>query len=144
MNPLLARALADLVMLAHFAFVLFVVLGALLVLWRGWVAWLHVPCAAYGVAIELFGWICPLTPLERRLRLAAGQGGYEGGFVDHYIGGALYPADWSDIHLLLAAAVVLVNAALYGLVLRRRRRGRDGAPEGARDEEDARVPAGRG
>jgi hypothetical protein len=72
------RTLADLVVLVHFAFVLFVVAGALLVLrWR-WVAWVHVPAAVWGALIEFAGWICPLTPLEQRLRIMGGSAGYTG------------------------------------------------------------------
>lgn len=128
MDPRLAGVLADVVMVAHFGFVLFVVLGGLTVLWRGWMAVLHVPCALYGVAIELFGWICPLTPLEQALRRQAGAAGYGGGFVEHYIGGVLYPADWTEIHTTLGVLLLAFNLALYGAILLRRRRARD-APE---------------
>lgn len=113
--------LADVVMLVHFAFVLFVALGAFLVLWRRWVAWLHVPCALYGAAIEFFGWICPLTPLENDLRRQAGQAGYAGGFIENYVGGLLYPADWSRIHVWLGIAVVVGNGAIYAWIWWRRR-----------------------
>lgn len=114
--------LADGVMLVHLGFVLFVALGALLVLWRGWIAWLHVPCAAYGAAIEFFGWICPLTPLENALRRRAGGGEYAGGFIEHYVGGILYPRDWSEIHIWLGVAAVVWNGALYAWILAGRRR----------------------
>ncbi len=122
MDPRLAGVLADLAMVAHFAFVLFVVLGALTVLWRRWMAALHIPCALYGVAIELFGWVCPLTPVEQDLRQRAGEAGYEGGFVDHYIGSVLYPADWSEIHTTLGWLLLAFNLALYGFIFFRRRR----------------------
>jgi hypothetical protein len=121
MSPRLASTLADLVMLTHFGFVLFVGAGALLVLrWRR-VAWAHIPCAVYGVAIEFFGWICPLTPLEQDLRRLAGEGGYTGGFTEHYIGGLLYPSNWTSIHVYLGIFVLLVNLALYGWILARAR-----------------------
>ena len=123
--------LADLVLLVHFAFVVFVAVGAFLVAWRRWVAWLHVPCALYGAAIEFFGWVCPLTPLENRLRRQAGQAGYTGGFIENYLEGILYPAGWSRIHLWLGAAVVVGNAALYGWIWwRTGRRGGDGSAPG--------------
>lgn len=112
--------LADLTMLVHLAFVLFVVLGALLLLWRRWIAWIHVPCAAYGVAIEFAGWVCPLTPLENRLRQAAGQAGYAGGFIEHYVGGLLYPKNWGQIHVLLGVLLIMLNAFLYAWILTRR------------------------
>lgn len=113
MSPGVSKLLADLVLLAHFGFVVFVVAGGLLVAWRTRIAWLHIPCALYGAAIELFGWICPLTPLEQDLRRAAGQAGYQGGFIEHYVGGLLYPGDWGEIRILLGVAVIVVNGAIY-------------------------------
>lgn len=110
---------ADLVMLTHLAFVIFVCLGALLVLRWHWVAWLHVPAALYGAAIELVGWICPLTPLENDLRRAAGQAGFEGGFIEHYVGRILYPERWDEIHVLLGVLVLTLNAFLYAWIIAR-------------------------
>lgn len=122
--------LADLVLLLHLGFVLFVILGALLVLWRRWIAWIHLPCAAYGAAIEFAGWVCPLTPLENRLREAAGQAGYEGGFIEHYAGGLLYPENWEQINVLLGVLVIMLNAFLYAWILTRGRT-RDAGESGA-------------
>lgn len=120
MSP--ARLAADLVVLVHIAFVAFVVLGGLLALrWR-WIPWLHLPVAAYGAAIELVGWICPLTPLENRLRRAAGEAGYEGGFVEHYLLPVLYPGALTpELQLTLGLLVVAVNLAVYTAVWWRRR-----------------------
>ena len=116
--------LADLVVGAHFLFVLFVVLGGLLVLRWPRVAYLHLPAAIWGAAIELAGWICPLTPLENWLRRQAGSAGYSGGFVEHYLLPILYPTDLNrDIQLLLGFLVIAVNLAIYGYVLSRSRRG---------------------
>lgn len=118
---MLYRILADLVVLVHFAFVLFVVLGGLLVLrWPKWM-WVHLPAAAWGVLIEVFGWICPLTPLEVDLRRKAGSTGYEGGFVEHYILPVLYPAELTrEVQWMLAGLVVVVNLVVYGVWLVRR------------------------
>jgi hypothetical protein len=85
------RTLADLTVLLHFGFVLFVVVGGLLVLRWPRLRWMHLPAAVWGVLIEFFGWICPLTPLENHLRDLRGQSGYAGGFIDHYIVSVLYP-----------------------------------------------------
>ena len=121
--------LADAVLVAHGLFVLFVGAGALLVLRWGWVAWLHLPCAAWGAWIELSGGICPLTPLENDLRRRAGESGYEGGFIEHYITAALYPAGLTrEIQIGIGVAVLVVNAAIYAWILRRR--GRAAADEG--------------
>ena len=86
------RALADLVVVTHLAFILFVVLGGLLALRWPRALWLQVPAAVWGVLVEVGGWICPLTPLENRLRGLAGDAGYPGGFVEHYLLAWLYPA----------------------------------------------------
>lgn len=117
----LAAVAADAVVLIHLAFVLFVVFGALLVLrWRR-LAWLHVPAATWGVLIEFTGWVCPLTPLEKRLRLAAGDAGYEGGFIDHYLLPLLYPAGLTpDTQIVLGVAVLVLNVGLYAWILMRR------------------------
>jgi hypothetical protein len=116
------RLAADLVVVLHLGFVLFVVLGGLLALRWPRLAWVHLPVAAYGALIELVGWVCPLTPIENRLRQAAGGTGYEGGFVEHYLLPVLYPgALTSGLQLALGLGVVLVNLGVYGVVLRRRR-----------------------
>jgi hypothetical protein len=116
--------LADLVVLIHAAFVGFAVAGGLLVLWRPWIAWLHVPAAAWAALIEFGGWICPLTPLENTLRERAGEAAYNGGFVQHYVVGTLYPRGLTrPIQLVLGCFVLAVNTAIYVVVIRRRRSG---------------------
>ena len=120
------RILADVVMLVHFAFVIFVGVGAFLLLrWR-WLAWVHAPCAVYGAAIELFRWICPLSPLEWKLREMGGGTGVSGSFIEHYLEGVLYPKNLDDIHLILGAIIVAVNGAVYAWVFLRRRWQRPG------------------
>ncbi len=119
---MIQRILADLVVVVHFGFIVFVILGGLLALrWRRAI-WLHLPAAAWGFAIEVFGWICPLTPLENRLRRASGEAGYPGGFIEHYLIPVMYPAGLTrGIQWVLAGLVVLVNVVVYAVVWRRRR-----------------------
>jgi hypothetical protein len=113
--------LADLVVVVHAAFVAFVALGALFVWRRPRLAWVHVPCVVWGVAIEWTGGVCPLTPLEQSLRRAAGQAGYQGGFIEHYLEPILYPAGLTrTAQLVLGAAALLVNLAAYAALVRRR------------------------
>lgn len=119
---MLYRLAADAVVAFHFAFVTFVVLGGILV-WR-WprLAWVHLPVALWGALIEVTGLICPLTPLEKWLRLQAGLASYPGGFIAHHITPLLYPAGLTrGIQLLLAVFVVTLNLAVYAGWLRRRR-----------------------
>ena len=119
------RFLADVVVGLHFVFVLFVVLGGLLALRWPKTAYLHIPIAIYGAAIEFVGWICPLTPLENWLRRRAGESGYSGGFIEHYILPILYPSELTrEIQLLLGFLVVAVNLAIYGYLFRSRYRAR--------------------
>ncbi len=117
------RALADLVLVVHLAFVVFVVLGGLLVLrWR-WVVFFHIPAAVWGVLIEYSGRICPLTPLENSLRRSGGGAGYSGGFIQHYIQPILYPAGLTrGTPIVLGSLALLVNLAAYGVVVARRKR----------------------
>jgi hypothetical protein len=112
--------LAEAVVAVHFAFVLFVLFGGLLVLrWR-WVMWLHLPAAVWGALIEFAGWVCPLTPLEKWLRREGNLAGYEGGFIEHYILPVLYPqALTRNVQLALGTGVVLLNLLVYWRVLRR-------------------------
>ena len=120
---MLFRGAADLVLILHFGFVLFVVLGGLLALRWPRLAWVHVPVALYGATIEFLGFICPLTPLEVWLRRRGGEAGYEGGFVEHYITAALYPTGLTrELQLALGVGVLAINAVVYGVLLRRRRR----------------------
>ncbi|NUO86546.1 MAG: DUF2784 domain-containing protein [Cupriavidus sp.] len=119
--PMAAR-LADLVVIAHALFIVFVVAGGLLVLRWPRAAWVHLPAAVWGVLIEWAGWICPLTPLENTLRRAAGQAGYSGGFVERYLLPLIYPAGLTPaVQLWLGLVVLGVNVAIYALWWRRRR-----------------------
>jgi hypothetical protein len=126
------RVLADLVVGVHALFVVFVVAGGLLALRWAWVAAVHLPAAVWGTLIEFRGWICPLTPLEQSLRASAGQAGYEGGFIEHYLLPVLYPAGLTQgVQLILGSLVIAVNLVVYGMLLRRRAARAGGSPESA-------------
>lgn len=116
------RFLADALVVIHFGFILFVIFGALGALRYRWWPWLHLPVVAWGVLIEWVGWICPLTPLENRFRALAGQGGYQGGFIEHYLIPVIYPDGLTrGVQWTLGALVLAINGALYFWVIRRRR-----------------------
>jgi hypothetical protein len=117
------QTLANVVVVIHLSFVIFVVLGAVLTLWRRWIIWLHLPAFLWAVWIEFTGGICPLTPLENWLRIKAGQGGYEGDFVATYLLPVLYPAGLTrNVQLLLAMMIIVINVAIYGSIFYKRSR----------------------
>lgn len=118
------RLSADAVILLHLAFILFVVFGAALAFrWR-WIPFIHLPAAAWGIFIELTSGICPLTYLENHLRRQAGQAGYSGGFIEHYVLNIIYPAGLTpQIQYVLAGIVLFSNIGLYFWLLRGRRGG---------------------
>lgn len=119
----MAAILADAVLVLHGLFIAWVVLGGLVVLRWPRLAWLHLPAVAWGVWIELSGGICPLTPLEQRLRQAAGEAGYSGGFIEHYLGGLIYPAGLTrNTQVMLAGVVLTINLVAYTVLWRRHTR----------------------
>ena len=120
---MLYRLLADLTVLVHSGFVLFVALGGLLALRWPRAAWLHLPAALWGAGIEFAAGICPLTPLENHLRRLGGEAGYTGGFVEHYVLPVLYPDGLTrGVQLALGTFVLLLNIVVYAIVWRRRSR----------------------
>jgi len=132
------RLLADAVLILHFAFIAFVVLGGLLVLRWPRLAWFHLPAAAWGAGIAFIGGICPLTPLENHLRALGGESGYSGGFIHHYLTSLIYPSGLTrTVQIALGVFVIVVNVAAYAVLLWRTKRGR--APlEGTRTFRGAR------
>jgi cytochrome c biogenesis protein CcdA len=116
--PMFYRTAADAVVAFHLLFIVFVLFGGLLVLRRPWLAMLHVPAIIWGTAVEFLHLYCPLTPLENALRSKAGEQGYDGGFVEHYLIPLIYPAGLTPgVQLWLGGIVVLVNVAVYGRLL---------------------------
>jgi hypothetical protein len=115
------RLLADALLLLHAGFVVFVMLGGLLALRWPLAALVHVPAALWGAGIEILGGICPLTSLENQYRRLAGEEGYAGGFVEHYVLALLYPEGLTrGVQYALGALVLLVNVAIYAWVWRHR------------------------
>ncbi len=116
---------ADFIVVLHFAFILFVVFGGLLVLRFTWFSLFHLPAAAWGALIEFKDGICPLTPLENSLRLAAGEAGYSGGFIQHYLVSVIYPEGLTPtLRFIIGLFVIGINLIFYGWaryrVMRRR------------------------
>jgi hypothetical protein len=122
---MLYRLSADLILIVHLAFILFVMLGGLLVLRRPRLMWLHLPAVVWGALSEFLGVLCPLTPLETALRELGGRSGYEGDFIAHYITAVIYPSELTrGIQIALGFSALLLNMAIYGYGLFRKRRSR--------------------
>lgn len=126
-SPILWHWAANAVVLLHLAFIVFVIFGGLAVLRFRWIAWLHVPAFVWGAGIEFLGAVCPLTPLEQQLHTLAQDQGYSGGFVEHYIMPVMYPTGLTQtVQNALGTFVVAINLAIYGVVLRRTSRRKEG------------------
>ena len=111
--------LAELTVLVHLAFIIYVVFGALLALRWPWSIWAHLPVLIWGVAIEMTGWICPLTPLENHFRAQAVLQGYEGGFIEHYLIPVIYPTELTrELQIGLGAALLAFNMLIYAVLWR--------------------------
>jgi hypothetical protein len=117
---MLYHLLADVVVLAHALFVLFVVCGGLAVLRRPRLAWLHLPAATWGAVVEFKGWICPLTYVENHFRRLGGEGSYDASFIEHYLEPILYPSGLtSKSQMVMGLGVVGINAVVYALLWRK-------------------------
>ncbi len=119
------RLAADGVLLLHLAFILFALLGGAMAVWWRWIPLVHLPAAAWAFFMELTGRICPLTYLENDFRIKAGQSGYTESFVEHYLLDIIYPSGLTtEVQFVLAGVVILVNIAIYGWIIFRRRTAR--------------------
>lgn len=113
---------ADLLLALHLLYIIFVILGGLLILKKRWLIRFHLPAVTWAILIEYNNWLCPLTPWEQKLRLAAGQTGYSGSFVEHYLTPLLYPASLDpSTQTFLGTFVLSVNLIIYSWVAYKQR-----------------------
>lgn len=120
------QILADILVVLHFVFICFVIVGGLLVLRWQWLALIHLPVVLWGALVELMSWVCPLTPLENWLRRAAGGQGYSGGYIEHYLIPIIYPGGLThEIQMILGGFVIVINVIIYTVVFRRYSRRQD-------------------
>jgi len=118
---MLFQLAADFIIILHFTFIVFVLVGGILVLkWR-WLIWLHLPAVIWGVLISFMGWICPLTPLENMLRQAGGGKVYLTGFIEQYIVPLIYPSGFNhEMFFAIGLFVVVVNVIVYAFIFNKR------------------------
>lgn len=120
---MLWRLAADALLLIHLLFILFAVFGSLGIRRYPWLAMLHLPALAWAALVMLNGWLCPLTPLEIQLRQLAGDAGYHGSFIGHYLLPLIYPPGLTrTVQILLGVGVISLNLVFYGRLLWHRRR----------------------
>lgn len=112
------RLVADILVVFHFIFILYVLLGGLLALKWPRTVYLHIPAVIWGIFIEFSGWICPLTPLENHFRHLGGEAGYAGGYIEHYLLPLIYPSELTrSTQFVLGVVVIMVNLLAYGVLL---------------------------
>lgn len=122
---------ADLMVLAHFLFIFFVICGGLLVIRWPKIAFVHLPAAIWGALVEIFSWICPLTPLENHFRALAGESSYSGDFIVRYLLPVIYPENLTtSIQKILGVAVIVINVIMYVIAIKKNRRDRFYNPKG--------------
>ncbi len=109
---------ADTLLIVHLLFIFFVIFGGLLLFkWHGLFS-LHLAAVVWGVLVEFNHWICPLTHWENALRRAAGETGYESGFVEYYLVPLIYPTELTNDHqLILGSLVIAINIVIYSWLL---------------------------
>jgi len=113
--------IANTILVVHLAFILFAVFGGLLVFYKKWMPWLHIPAIFWAAMIEFSGWICPLTPLENNFRVLAGQNGYNQGFIQYYLLKVIYPDGLTrQVQIFLGAGLLILNLLIYAAVLKRK------------------------
>ena len=116
------RLAADTMVTAHLLYIVFVVVGGFIAFRARWILWLHVPAVMWAIYVQYIGRVCPLTTWEKQFRGLAGDAGYEGGFIDHYIVPIVYPPDMPvAMHLVLGTLVVLINGGVYAALIVRAR-----------------------
>lgn len=117
---MLWRLAADAILVLHLLFILFAVFGGIAVFWRRWFLWLHLPAMAWAALVMFNGWPCPLTPLEIQLRQLAGEAGYQGSFIAHYLLPVIYPPGLTrGVQMLLGLGVTTFNGVVYSVLLYR-------------------------
>ena len=119
--------LADLVILAHMAFIVFAGAGSLLLLKWPKLVFLHLPAVCWGVWIELSGNICPLTYLENRFHQLSSRPVYDISFIERYLLPVIYPPGLDrKLQFYLAGALILLNLVFYAVIVNRLRSRRKG------------------
>ena len=129
----LYQVFANIVLIAHFVFIVFVLCGGLLLLRWQRIVWIHLPSVFWVIVVEVTGIVCPLTPLENYFRARSGADIYHGDFIGHYLWLIIYPAELTTtIQLMLAGVVIAFNLIIYAVIIRVRSGSRQDGQHGLR------------
>ena len=116
------NVLANAIVLAHLLFIAFVICGGLLVIRWPRLAVVHLPAAVWGAVVEIFGLICPLTPLENHFRLLAGNSSYSGDFIARYLLPIIYPENLTaTMQQVFGGFVIIINLIFYTIIIQKLR-----------------------
>ena len=108
---------ADIILIIHFAFILFVIFGALLFFVTTKIIFIHLPALIWGLYIELTHSICPLTYLENWLLQKANLTTYSEGFIQYYLVPIVYPTNLTkDIQIYLGIGLIVINIVIYAFI----------------------------
>ena len=113
------RLAAELTLILHLLFIIFILFGGLLALRKRFWIWLHLPALLWGLWVEWAGWPFPLTPLENYFRQLASSPQYPESFIEHYLVSIIYPEQLTvSLQLVLGGILLIVNLLIYFYVLR--------------------------
>ena len=109
---------ADLTLIVHFAFIIFVVFGGMLFFISTKIIYVHVPSLIWGIYIELTHSVCPLTYLENWFLQKANLTTYTEGFIQNYLVPIVYPKNLTDnLQIYLAIVLIVANMIMYGFII---------------------------
>lgn len=113
--------LADFILILHLCFVFFAIFGGLLALRHRRIIWLHLPALFWGIVVQFFSLMCPLTEFENKFRILSGESGYSEGFIEYYVTKILYFHIDYWFHFALGLFLLLINLLIYFYIFTRRR-----------------------
>ena len=114
---------ADIILIIHFLFILFVIFGALLFFVSKKIVFIHIPAIIWGSYIELTHSICPLTYLENWFLHKANLTTYSEGFIQNYLVPIVYPMNLTkDLQIFLGIGLIVINIVIYAFIFSKQKK----------------------
>ena len=108
---------ANLTLIIHLIFVLFVIFGGLLFFISSSIIYIHLPALLWGIYIELTNSVCPLTYLENWFLYKAELPNYSNDFINNYLSPIIYPEGLTnEIQIYLGISLIFINILIYGII----------------------------